>query len=56
MVAGALAAAGDPAQAGRLLGALLAVESWQVPLSVLAKHWPQVVLRFAGELSGNEGS
>jgi hypothetical protein len=55
-VAEAIAAAGDPERAGRALGAALAVESWRVPLSVLARHWPQVVLRCADELSGSERS
>jgi hypothetical protein len=55
-VAGAIAAAGDPDRAGRLLGAVLAAASWRVSLSVLAEHWPQVVLRCADALSGNERS
>lgn len=46
-MAWAIAAAGDPERADRLLGALLAVEPWQVPLSVLVQHWPQVVLLVA---------
>jgi ATP/maltotriose-dependent transcriptional regulator MalT len=52
----ALAATGDPDRAGRLLCKALAVASWQVPLPVLARHWPQVVLRCANGLSGNERS
>jgi len=52
----AIAAAGDPERADRLLGALLAGEPWQVPLSVLVQHWPQVVLRLVDKLSGNERS
>lgn len=55
-VAEAIAAAGDPDRAGRLLGAVLAVALWQVSLPVLAKHWPQVVLQCADGLSGNERS
>ncbi|OJF13359.1 hypothetical protein [Couchioplanes caeruleus] len=53
-VAEAVAAAGDYHRAGNLLGVVLAVRSWQVPLPVLAKYWPRVVLRFVDELSGNE--
>jgi len=55
-VARAIAAAGDLERAGRLMGMVLAVASWRVPLPVLAEHWPQAVLRCADELSGNERS
>ena len=55
-VAGAIATTGDLDRAGRLLGSVLAVASWQESLTVLAKHWPQTVLRCAKELSGNERS
>jgi tetratricopeptide (TPR) repeat protein len=53
-VAQLAAAAGDHDRAIRLLSAALAVESWLTPLSALAQYWPQVVLRFVDQLSGNE--
>ncbi|WP_122980003.1 hypothetical protein [Actinoplanes teichomyceticus] len=46
----------DPGRAGRVLGEVLAADSWLALLSVLAKHWPQVVLRCVDALSGNERS
>ena len=55
-VAGPIAGVGDRDRAGRLLAAALAVASWRVSLSVLAAHWPQVVLRYVDALSGNEHS
>ena len=55
-VAGAIAVAGDLEGAGRLLGGVLAVASWPGLWSVLARHWPQVVLRHVDELSGNSRS
>jgi hypothetical protein len=55
-VAAAIATAGDPEQAGRLLGTVLVLVSWQMPLSVLARHWPQVVVRCVDALSGNDRS
>jgi HEAT repeat protein len=53
-VARATAAAGDLDRAGRLLCAVLATASWQVPLPVVAEHWPQVVLRCVDGPFGNE--
>ena len=56
-VAEAIATAGDHDRAGWLMGGgVLAVASWQVSLSLLAGHWPQVILRHVDELSGNERS
>jgi hypothetical protein len=50
----AVAAAGDHDRARRLLGAAFAVGSWLMPLPVLAEHWPQVVLRIADEVYGDD--
>ncbi|WP_203816647.1 hypothetical protein, partial [Paractinoplanes ferrugineus] len=55
-VARAVAAGGDIDRASRVLSEVLAVVSWQVPLSVMAEHWPSMVLRCADALSGNERS
>ncbi|GAA2909183.1 hypothetical protein Acy02nite_88850 [Actinoplanes cyaneus] len=54
-IARAIASA-DPDRASRVLGKVLAAESWMAPLSVLGEFWPQVVLRCVDALSVNERS
>jgi hypothetical protein len=51
-VAKTVATTGDLTRAGRLLASALAVASWKVSLLMLGEHWPQVVHRHIGALSG----